>query len=485
MGVIDWVRRLFGRMLPKKNIEKKLNVQIATSSVMDDAIARWAQMYKNEPPWMGGEYKVKCLNIPASVSEELARLILTEFHMEVGGSPRADFISEQLKPLVSDLSTNVEIWCALGGIVLKPYAVWSDDASEKPDKIAIDVVQADRFYPTAFNSSRQITGAVFVETKRIGDYAYTRLEHHEMSGDVYRVVNKAYRSEKLTNVTKEDNITVSRPLNEEVPLESVDDWAGIQPLTEITGLKAPLWVYIKVPRANNVDIGSPLGASVYARAEGVIEEADRQFSRTIWEYVAKEAAIDADETLFELDKSGKPILPAGHERLFRTYDTGGGEQTMFNVYSPEIRDSAMFGGLNEYFRRIEHLCGLAYGTLSNSDNASSVDRTAEEIKSSKQRSYTSVSKMQSAWQDGLTRLIEAMSAICSLYEIVPDGEIEPVITWGDGVLEDADVEYQRRWSMVISGKMKLEKFYAWYFGCSEEEALDYIPNGGPTYPPEE
>lgn len=55
---------------------------------------------------------------------------------------------------------------------------------------------------------------------------------------------------------------------------------------------------------------------------------------------------------------------------------------------------------------------------------------------------------------------------------------------GDGVLEDTEVEYQRRWSMVLAGKLKIEKFYAWYFGCTEEEAKEYIPEEN-TYPPEE
>ena len=38
--------------------------------------------------------------------------------------------------------------------------------------------------------------------------------------------------------------------------------------------------------------------------------------------------------------------------------------------------------------------------------------------------------------------------------------------------------------MVLAGKLKVEKFYAWYFGCTEEEAKEYIPEEN-TYPPEE
>ena len=93
--------------------------------------------------------------------------------------------------------------------------------------------------------------------------------------------------------------------------------------------------------------------------------------------------------------------------------------------------------------------------------------------------------MQQAWNRGFDELISVMDTLCSLYQIVPEGAIEPTVTWGDGILEDTEVEYQRRWSMVMAGKLKVEKFFAWYFGCTEEEAKDYIPDGGTVYPPEE
>ena len=151
------------------------------------------------------------------------------------------------------------------------------------------------------------------------------------------------------------------------------------------------------------------------------------------------------------------------------------------MFSPEIRDSSLYKGLNEQLRLVEFLCGLAYGTIS---DPATIDRTATEVKSSKQRSYTTVSNMQKAWDNGLDDLIEIMDILCDLYQIVPPGATEKTCNWGDGVLEDTEVEYQRRWSMVLAGKMKIEVFYAWYFGCTEEEAKKYIPEET-TYPPEE
>lgn len=483
MAITDFVRRIVGMIFPKHNLEQKLNVQIATSGVMDNAISLWLQMYENKPPWIGGKENTKSLNLPAAISEEFARLILTEFELSVEGSPRADFINEQLKNYIDNMSNIVEMWGALGGIVIKPYASGEDPETGKPDRIRLDIVKANRFYPTAFTSNKEIMGGVFIDTKRVGDYLYTRLENHILNGDHYVVENKAYRSEQINTMsTEDDQISVQHPFMTEVELGSVEEWAGLSPRVEMDGIQHPFFVYIKVPRANTIDPDSPLGASVYSRAVDVIQEIDRQYSRTLWEYKVKEAAIHVADDLLEHDKYGDPILDEGEERVYKTFDfEGKTNEGYIQPYSPDIRDTSMFKGLDELLRKCEFLVGLAYGTLSNLET---VDRTATEIKASKQRSYTAVSNMQKAWDSGIDELLNVMDMICTLYDMVPEGEVNKSCTWGDGILEDTEVEYQRRWSMVMAGKYKLEKFYAWYFGCTEEEAAELIPSQ-PTYPPEE
>lgn len=470
-------------MFPKQNLERNLNVQIATSGIMDNAIQLWASMYKNIPPWRGGEAHVHSLNLPSTISEEMARLVLTEFNFDLGGSERALFIKDQMKHTMDNLSNIMEMWCALGGVVLKPYAA-GDDGNGNPTEIHVDVIQANRFYPTAFDSNKKITGAVFIDTKRIGDYIYTRLEYHSLVGDHYTVMNKAYRSERINTLTTEDDqYSVEHPFMNEVTLQSVEEWKGIEPMVEMDGIERPFFIYIRTPRANNIDPHSPLGASVFSRAVNAIEEADKQYSRILWEYEAKEVSIDADETLFRTDRQGNPVLPHGSERLYRTYDFGGSERAGFiDVFSPEIRDSSMFNGLNKLFRNIEFLCGLAYGTISDTNLTQNGEKTATEIKASKQRSFTTVNSMQKAWTVGLNDLIAVMDTLCTLYNIVPLGNIEQTMDWGDSVLEDKEAEYQRRWAMVIAGKMKLEKFYMWYFGCSEEAAKELIPDDNNMFP---
>lgn len=475
MAFGDWIRRLFHRMFPKKTLENKLKVQIATSAQMDNAIELWADMYSNHPPWEGGRKDVRPLNLPAAIAEEMARLTLTEFSLEVTGSPRARYINEQLLPYKENLSDTIERWAALGGITLKPY-VTGDDGKGKPTEIHIDVNPATRFFPTAFDSNKEVTGAVFMDTKHIGDYIYTRLECHSLKGSTYTITNRAFRSERLTTVGSErETLTCSCPFLEEIPLDSVEEWAGLSPEAELLDMDAPLFVYVRVPRTNNLDPESPLGASVFSRAVGTIEQADKQYTRTLWEYEATEAAIFADARLFEQDKNGGVMLPEGMERQFRTFeaDSTDANSLLLKEYGPSIRDVSLLNGMNDLLRKIELQCGLAYGTLS---NVESTEKTATEIKMSKQRSYTTIHAMQVAWERGIDRMLVAMDRLCDLYELAPAGNIDKVCTWGDGVLEDTDVEYNRRFSMVSAGLMRQETFLAWYFGISEEEAAEsYLP----------
>ena len=142
------------------------------------------------------------------------------------------------------------------------------------------------------------------------------------------------------------------------------------------------------------------------------------------------------------------------------------------VFSPAIRDASLFNGLNQLLRRIEFNCNLSYGTLSDPQNQ---EKTAEEIRMSKQRSYAAVCNIQKSLQTALEHLVWVMDYYTSLYQLAPDGEYEVTFNWGDGVLTDTGAEYAQMKAMVDANILKPEKLLAWYFGISEEEAKDYIP----------
>lgn len=432
-------------------VKNAVGVDIAVSDEMQDAVELWQKMFQNKAPWI--DDNTQSMGLASAIAGEMARLTLVEFKSEITGSTRADFLQENYNYVLEKLREQTEFATAMGGIVFKPYV--------EGGKIAIDFVHAGKFIPTAYNSRQEVTGAVFVERVKKGKIWYTRLEYHNLSDAGYIIQNRAFSS------TNESQLGTS------ISLQSVNEWSSLE--SEITlgyqdgsTLEKPLFVYFKMPFANHIDENSPLGVSVYSRAIGLIEQADKQYSRILWEYEGSELAVDASINALNNSK-----LPERRKRLFRQLELDRGTNgDLYEVFSPEIRDSSLFNGLNQLMRRIEFNCNLSYGTLSDPQNEA---KTAEEIRMSKQRSYAAVCDIQSALEDALKHLVWVLDYYTSLYKLAPVGEYETSFNWGDGVLSDTGTEFAQLKAMVDSGVLKAEKLLAWYFGVSEEEAAEYIP----------
>ena len=450
-------------MLHINDAKRALKVDVAVSSEMQTAIDAWALMFQDKAAWL--DDNTQSLGLPAAIAGEIARLTAVEMSSKVEGSPRADFLQGEYKRVLDNLRTNIEIAAAGGGIVFKPYV--------DGEHIAVDCVPAWRFLPTAFNSRGEVTGAVFVEQVTKGKTFYTRMEHHQLTDEGYAIRNLAFMSSSQA--------VLGTPCN----LGIVDEWADLEPELTIkykngTAPEGVLFAYFKMPFANTIDASSPLGVSVYSRAMGLIKEADKQYSRILWEYEGSELAIDASEgALKTTGLDGKPNkVPERRKRLFRELGLDQGTSgDLYQIFSPEIRDTSLFNGLDKILKRIEFNCYLSYGTLS---DPQSVEKTAEEIKTSKQRSYSAVCDIQKSLQTALEHLVWVMDLYTSLYGLAPRGEYEVGFTWGDGVMENTDTEFARRKLLADSGYLKPEKLLAWYFGITEEEAkAEYMPAEAP------
>lgn len=91
-----------------------------------------------------------------------------------------------------------------------------------------------------------------------------------------------------------------------------------------------------------------------------------------------------------------------------------------------------------------------------------------------------VSDIQGNLQAALEQLLYGFQYYRDYYANRHTKPAEVSCTFGDGVLEDTDKEFQRRLQMVQAGILKPENLLAWYFGCSEEEAKNMIPESGST-----
>ena len=456
---LSWIKGVLNRMFHINDTAKRaLGADINISGQMQQAIALWLQLFSGDAPWL--DENTQSLGLPAAIAAEFSRLVLVEFDSEITGSSRADWLNGEYQKMRTQLRNAVELACAGGGVVFKPYP--------DGDGLALDCVPAWRFFPTGFNARGEVTGAVFVERVTKGEVYYTRLEHHSREERDYTIRNLAFRS-----VTKD-------ALGTACGLDAVPEWADLEPELTIrykdgSGLDGMLFSYFRMPFANTVDLDSPLGVSVYARAVNLIQQADEQYNRILWEYEGSELAVDASVgALPRTGPDGKPAkLPKRQKRLFRELAIDGGQGDLYKVFSPEIRDTSLFNGLDKFLKRIEFACCLSYGSIS--DPKETVEKTAEEIRTSKQRSYAAVRDIQTALQAALEHLIWVMDLYASLYKLAPSGSFEASFTFGDGVLEDTEKEFARRKQLVDSGYMKPEKLLAWYFGVSEEDAVEMLP----------
>ena len=290
--LLEWVKKMLNKV-GKSEIKKMFGADVCISSEMQRAIELWRQMYEDASPWL--DEGVKSMGLPAAVASEIARLATVELQSEITGSARAEYLNSQYAPILDKIRQYTEYGCAKGGLILKPYV--------SGDKIIVDYVQADSFFPTAFDTSGRVTGAVFADQIKRGGRIYTRLEYHSLSGRNYRICNAAYASDSDSYI------------GSPVSLQAVDEWAELEEDTTIQNIDQPLFAYFKVPSANTVDVRSPLGASVYSRAVDLIREADKQYSRLLWEFESGERALYVSDTAFQKGKDNKPILP--NKRLYR------------------------------------------------------------------------------------------------------------------------------------------------------------------------
>ena len=435
-----------------KILKNEEQISFAMSNIMAQRIELWSSLFQNKEPWL--DDGTQSLNLPATIAGEIARLVTLEMDTKVEGSPRAVFIDNVYQKTVKKLRIYVEYACAKGGLIIKPYVT---DIG-----VCTQFVQADSFFPISFDDAGNITRCVFLEQFREGSVIYTRVEYHKIENGLLTIRNRVFRA------------TTEGVLGAEVPISSVSRWQALTDQMAIEHVQKLPFGYFKIPLANQEDNDSPLGVSCYSRGIHLIKDADIRYSQINWEYRAKEAAVLIAESLLRRNPDTQALVyPGGNERLYREleYNSGAVDKPLLDVFSPDIRDQSLFNGLNQQLRRIEFACNLAYGTLSDPNNT---DKTAEEIKASKQRSYSFVESCQGALQDALEDYVWAIDFWATIYGLAPGGSYHVSYKWDDSLVVDMEKERQTDRADVAMGAMQLWEYRAKHYDEDEETAKKMV-----------
>lgn len=469
MKFLEWLKGVFSNMFSSSALETALHIKPAISTTMKNAIELWEDMYMDKSPWSGDE-NIVTLGLPAMIASEKARTATIEMEIKVtGDSEKAKFFEDQKKKLLLNIRKELEFGIALGGLVIKPYVVKGVDNKYT---IEFSYVKACDFYPMAFSNNGEVSEAAFVDRIISKDTVYSKVEYHKLQGTTLIVKNAAFKNE---NSQAQVGIFSKSDLGRPVPLTEVSDWANIEPEVVVENVDTLFFAYFKMPEANTIDLDSPLGVSGFSKAVDLIRNADEQYSNLLWEFEGGQLAIDVDRTALNpiRDKNGNltEVLPKLQNRLFR-HNLDLGDDNTYEVFSPQLRDVSITNGLNTILTRIEDVCSISRGTLS--DVTYSEARTATELRILKQRTFAANLDIQKALQHTLEKTFTIIDKYCELYGIVPEGDYEIAYKWDDSIIVDKDAERQVDLMDVNAGLLSKVEYRMKWMGETRKQAEEAI-----------
>lgn len=411
--ILDFISKIKGwwhKMFDYNKIVSDFGLDIQTSKEMLDAFQRWSEIFNGHEPWINDD--TTSLHVAKTICEKVAEAVTIEYK-SFCDEPYIDNIYQKF---LRNKRKITEYMLGKSCIYFKPYF----DGT----KISVSIIHADKFIPVKFNDDGDLLGCITIDQIIDKSDVFTRLEYTELVDGKMNIRNIAYKGRK-------DGVI----LESKISLQSVDKWKDIQEVGCIEGIDRLLGGFASMNNANTIDNSSPIGMPIYYNALDTLKEIDMQWSRTLWEYTGSELAIDIDETMLKHDKKGNVVYPKGKKRLFRKLIFDDVKDKNYNVFSPPIRDTSMFNGLNEMLRRAEIQCHLEHGTISKTETEV---KSATEAKQLKQSYYITVSDIQNSLQHAFDDLIYGIYVLCKLYNIPVKNNYTVEHDWDDSILVDKD-----------------------------------------------
>ncbi len=437
----SWWKGVRQRMFGYEQIKDIVGQEFSMSQSMFWAIDGWKSMLNGTAPWVDNE-NVVSLKIEQGICRELADISLNEMESSVSSEKLDKLYQKNTK----DLNEHLQEGLGIGAFILKPLTGGSSEC-----------LAADQFVILSFDDDGKPNDILFLTKKRAGENKfYTRTERHYLHHGTLTIENKCYFSESKDTIGKE------------CLLDSVPEWANIVPgPTSFPGMNKMDFGYFRVPLKNRVD-GSACGVSIFSGACDLIKRADIQYGRLDWEYDSGERVIHVDERALNHDKKrGGVQMKHLKERLYRGLNIDQSSGDLLKEYSPGMRDEAYIRGLEKVYRQIEFVVGLSYGDLS---DAQEVDKTATEIRASKQRKYNRVTAIQENLKDCLSDFVDALAFHNGMFT----SGYEFTCRFNDSILSDEETERQQDRQDVAMGAMTLLDYRMKWYREDENEAAKHI-----------
>ena len=411
--------------------EQAFEASDKTTAAMRRAIDRWFSMYYDATANVDGD---SCQRIPYGVVNKLVISAFSEYQV----TSSTDFGTKLLKELDKKKRNAMQMAMVGGTCYIKPYPTGKG--------FSFTLVPRNQVLIFGRDSNGNPTDMGFVERATEGNAYYTLLERRTVDANGYLTIrNRLFYSRDSRNLGTEVSLQQAVTFRN-LPVE----YCFRKPIGSV-GL-----VEMKTPILNCVD-GSVDGVAIYAAAEGLIRNIDKNEAQMNGEFSRGESRIIASRDLLDKELGLQ-------EHLFIGLDEDP-ERVGLTIFSPKLREESYLARKHEYLRNIESLLSLKRGMLSDSNME---DRTATEITVSAAEFAMSVMEYQQMWQQAVEDTLSLCELLGELYGYGTYRIGQVNFDWGNGTLYDEEKTWADYMQMVEKGLLKPEIALAWRFGMENE-----------------
>lgn len=323
--------------------------------------------------------------------------------------------------------------------------------------IKLKSVNATRIIPISW-SNGVVTEASFV----------SELVH---SGKTYYVVS--------SHIKEDDGYVIYNDLID-TNYKTVSLNINLLPVLRTKSLK-PLFYIMKTNIANNIDLDSPMGLSIYANAIDTLKGCDVAYDCCLREVITGQRIVMMNKCLLTTDDSGRPIAPQDVKQTYMQFfgdDAQSDVSEFIKEFHPTLNTDALDKELQNQLNMLSSKVGLG-SNYYRFDSSSGVVTATEYVgeRNDFMRNAVKISKsIKIVLKDLVLGILFVGKNILGA-NVDDNAKID--ITLSDGVVEDDTKEREQDRQDVRDGIMTKAEYRAKWYGETIEEAkavIDSISN---------
>ena len=497
---MSFMRKL-KRLIHKGGVKLGLIQQKSLSSITDDPrikvpaeeyerINKAKRYYQDNLPkvkyWTTkGEQKrdLNSLNVLKSASQALASLMFNErCSIKVNDAALQNLLDEIFKEndYYLDQETHLEMWIALGSGVIRPYV--------ENDKIKLSWANATEIYPLEANTTKVDQIAISRRLQKVENnnaVYYTLLEFHQWGNWTTDEQGRKYRPYIITNeLYRSDD---PNTIGEQVPLDYVDEYAGLSSTTTINYLEKPLFAFYRNAGANNKNLVSPLGIGLCDNWFSTVDDINMVHDGFEWEVKTgyRRVSIPRSWVRRQQNMNGHKI-PEDQQYFWDPNDAvfvpvnSKDDTSSFKDLSINIRNEQYEGAMDFFLRELENDLKLSPGTFTVTPSGV---QTATEVVTNNSKTYQTRSSYLTMLEKTIDQLVYAIAELLQNGDLWSDGKARwngdldsLVITpdFNDGVFVDQEAQRSADLQAVQASVMPKIQFIMRNYDLSEEEAQKWL-----------